>query len=239
VVVRAVLIGNAGDTDPGLVGRAMRRAGWSFTERIRELHPTWPRAADAPDLEGADLVVSLGSGWSAYWDDVADPVRAEQELMRAALDAGVPVFGICFGAQQLSTVLGGTVSRAPRAEIGWCTVDPALESGSGAPAVMFEGPWMQWHYDAFTVPSGATLLAQSDAGPQAFVHQRSVGLQFHPEATESIVAQWSRDEGADELTAAGTDVESLLDQTRAELGSARRRCDALVTWVLETAGFGR
>jgi len=217
----------------------MRRLGWSFTERIRESHSAWPRDTDEPDLEGADLVVSLGSGWSTYWDDVAVPVLAEQRLIRAALDAAVPVFGICFGAQQLSTVLGGTVSRAARAEIGWCTVDPALESGTGAPAAMFEGPWMQWHYDAFTVPSGATLLAQSEVGPQAFVHHRSVGLQFHPEATESIVAQWSRDEGADELAVVGTDVATLLGETRRELDSARRRCDALMTWVLETAGFGR
>lgn len=227
----------------------MRRAGWSFTERIRESYASWPRAVgsvgpgtDIPagaDLPGTiDMVVSLGSSWSTYWPEFEGPVRAEQDLMRAAIEAGIPVFGICFGAQQLSTVLGGTVARAAAPEIGWCRIEPSVESAEVAPPVFFSEPWMQWHYDAFTVPSGATLLAQSPAGPQAFVHRGSVGLQFHPEATETIVAHWSRDEGADELLAVGTDTEILLDETRRRMRSARTRCDELVRWVLSTAGFG-
>lgn len=244
MVVRALLIGNAGDTDPGLVGHAMRRAGWSFTERIRESYGSWPGgvgiegAAGIESAGNVDMIVSMGSSWSTYWPEVEGPVRAEQDLMRAAIDAGIPVFGICFGAQQLSTVLGGTVTRAATPEIGWCRIEPSTETARVAPQVLFAEPWMQWHYDTFTVPSGATLLATSDVGPQVFVHRGSVGLQFHPEATETIVAHWSRDEGADELIAVGTDAGTLLDETRTRMQSARSRCDELVRWVLSTAGFG-
>lgn len=237
MVVRALLIGNAGDTDPGFVGHALRREGWSFTERIRESHESWPSTSGTHDLEGAALIVSLGSGWSTYWDDVAPAVRAEQDLMRTAIAAGTPVFGICFGAQQLATVLGGTVARAPVAEIGWCTVRALPESASAAPAVLFEDRWMQWHYDSFTVPSGATVLAESPAGPQVFVHRGCVGVQFHPEATESIVAHWSSDEGADELTVQGIDPVELVAETREHIASARRRCDDLVRWVISVAGI--
>ena len=157
--------------------------------------------------------------------------------MRAALESGVPVFGICFGAQQLATVLGGSVSRAPVAEIGWHAVSPVRESAGDAPSVLFEDRWMQWHYDAFTVPSGASVLAESGAGPQMFVHRGGIGVQFHPEATESIVAGWSEGEGADELRAAGIDPSVLADETRRRMSSAARRCDALVRWVRGTVGF--
>lgn len=183
------------------------------------------------------MVVALGSGWSTYWDAVAPAVRAEQDLMRSALSAGVPVFGICFGAQQLSVTLGGSVSRAPVAEIGWYEISPVREGRRRAPSVLFEDRWMQWHYDAFSVPSGASVLAESGAGPQVFVHGRSVGVQFHPEATESIVVGWSDGEGTDELRAAGLDRASLVDETRRRMTSAARRCDTLVQWVLGVAGF--
>ena len=181
------------------------------------------------------MVVALGSGWSTYWDDVAPAVRAEQEVLRAALADGTPVFGVCFGAQQLATVLGGRVERASVPEIGWCEVAPVPETIGSAPPVLFEDRWLQWHYDAFSVPAGATVLARSDAGPQAFVHERNVGVQFHPEATESIVARWSSDEGAGELGAVGLDPVDLLVETRSRVESARRRCDDLVEWVLTVA----
>lgn len=237
MVVRALLIGNAGDTDAGFIGHAMRRRGWSFTEWIRESHGTWPTSSGSPDLAGVEMVVALGSGWSTYWDDVAPAVRAEQEVMRAALSTRTPVFGVCFGAQQLATVLGGRVERASVPEIGWCEVVPVPETVGSAPPVFFEDRWLQWHHDAFSVPAGATVLARSDAGPQAFVHEGSVGVQFHPEATESIVARWSSDDGVGELAAVGVDPVDLLIETRSRVGSAQRRCDDLVEWVLTAAGL--
>lgn len=228
--MRAVLVANAEDIDPGLVGRALRAHGYSFVEYVRELHTEWD--TDGTVDGGVSLVVSLGSSWSTYWDDVRPAVSAEQRLIADAISRGTPVLGICFGAQQLATVLGGSVSRAPEAEIGWHRVRPVDEAALDVPRCLHSGPWMQWHYDRFTVPPGATALAESAVGPQAFRVGRSLGLQFHPEATESIVSMWSRGAGAEELQSAGIDPDDMMATTRANVADAEARCERLIEWFL-------
>ncbi len=224
--MRAALIANATDADAGLVGRALRRRGFSFVEFIREQHDSWPA------LEGIDMVVSMGSSWSTYWDSVQEPVQAEQQLLRRAIDSGCAVLGICFGAQQLSTVLGGRVTKAQSPEIGWHKVFPVAEAAHRVPDALCQGPWMQWHFDTFSVPSGATVLAESAVGPQAMVCGRTLGVQFHPEATESIVRRWSSGEGTEELETNGLSRSELLAQTTQNVDEAESRCDALVDWFL-------
>jgi GMP synthase-like glutamine amidotransferase len=102
--MHAALIANMNEADPGFVGRSLRQRGYAFTDFLREQHSLWP------SLEGIDLVVALGSGWSTYWDHVAEPVQAEQSLMQDALTRGIPILGVCFGGQQLSRALGGAVT---------------------------------------------------------------------------------------------------------------------------------
>lgn len=224
--MRAALIANVDDADPGFVGRAMRRRGISFVEYLREQWQEWP------SLEEIDLVVSMGSSWSVYWEEQSGPISAEQSLLATAHGAGIPILGICFGAQQLSTVLGGVVTNAQSPEIGWFSVQNVAETAEIAPSCLTEGRWMQWHYDKFSVPSGATVLADSPVGPQAIVCGASLGLQFHPEATESIVRQWSSGEGVSELEKQGITLDSLLSETSATVNDAERRCDELVAWFL-------
>jgi GMP synthase-like glutamine amidotransferase len=132
----------------------------------------------------------------------------------------------------LSIVLGGQVTKAQSPEIGWHLITAVAEAASHIPASLCEGPWMQWHYDRFTVPSGATVLAESPVGPQAMVCGRSLGVQFHPEATESIVHAWARGDGVEELQAVHLSPEQLLTSTREQLDDASRRCDDLIGWFL-------
>jgi GMP synthase-like glutamine amidotransferase len=91
---------------------------------------------------------------------------------------------------------------------------------------------MQWHYDKFSVPPGATVLADSPVGPQAIVCGTSLGVQFHPEATESIVRHWSSGDGEGELIKQGINRAALLTETSATVVDAERRCDELVAWFL-------
>ena len=248
--MRAALIAHRSDCDPGFVGIALRERGYCFVEYMREDSAVWSGQIDEI-LNHVDLVVSLGSGWSTYWPAVADHVVAEAQLLREAHRRQVPILGICFGAQMLSTALGGSVDKAATPEVGWYQISPvtpshtedgpdrALVSNVMTPAPelppeTWQGPWMQWHYDAFSVPDGFYCYATSSAGPQIIHSQRSVGVQFHPEATESIVARWSEGDGQDELAALGIDPEELCARTRHEAPSAARRCDALVEWFLAT-----
>jgi GMP synthase (glutamine-hydrolysing) len=104
-----------------------------------------------------DLIVSLGSDCAAY-DDSVPWLARELVLLRDAADAGVPVLGICFGAQLLARALGGRAMRGQTPEIGWFPVRTRDR------ALVEEGRWLQWHYDTFAPPPGAALIADSDAG---------------------------------------------------------------------------
>ena len=229
--MRALMIANATDADAGFVGHALRERGFAFTELIREQHEGWSSLLSG-GLEGVDMVLSLGSSWSVYWQANSGPVAAETAVLRQALETNVPVLGICFGAQILAHAAGGAVRRATEHEIGWCDVRLAREASHDASPLA--GKWMQWHYDCVEVPSGATTLAESDRAVQAFRLGSSLAVQFHPEATESIVARWSSGEGRGELADVGVDYDSLMVETRAAAADAEERCQILVDWFLHS-----
>lgn len=220
--MRALLIANSGDADPGFVGERFRHHGFAFTECHRERPDEWPA------LDGYDLVLHLGSEWSVYWPHLATEVAAEAALTREVHERGVPQFGICFGSQIMAHALGGTVERARTPEIGW------LQVTSDRPDVIAEGPWMQWHSDCFTVPPGFEELARSVIGPQAIVGGRSAATQFHPEANEAMLVRWVSGGGAPELAAVGLTPEELLATTRASTATSRENSDVLVDWFLES-----
>ena len=177
-----------------------------------------------------DLVVSLGSERAAY-DDTVPWVPRELRILAAATDADVPVLGICFGGQLLARALGAEAMRAERVEIGWVPIR-TLE-----PSLVGEGPWLQWHYDTFSLPAGATLLADSPAGPQAYTAGRSLGVQFHPEVTAEIVANWISQDGA-ALRRQGLDPARLLAETRERDAENRARAVRLMdVFVDQVAGL--
>jgi GMP synthase-like glutamine amidotransferase len=159
------------------------------------------------------MIVSLGSEFAAF-DDSIPWLEKEKALLLGASEADVPVLGICFGGQLLARLLGGRSFRGEIAEIGWLPVrssDPALVSG---------GPWFQWHFDTFTAPAGAQLIADSAAGPQAYTIGRSLGVQFHPEVTPEIMDSWV-EVYRHELDQEGVDPDRLLQETYERAGETR------------------
>ena len=221
--VRALLIANSGDNDGGVVGERFREHGWVFEQWVREDAGHWPTLPT-----DVTLVVSLGSDWSVYWDHVAGSVAAEARLLRAAHDSAVPTMGICFGGQMLAHALGGSVTRAKVPEIGWFPVKISQER-----AFIEQNVWFQWHYDCFSAPQDAAVLARGTEGCQAFVMGRSLGVQFHPEVTADIVARWSSGPGTDELARVGIDASDLRRETEAHAHMSREAGRQLVDWFIE------
>ena len=203
--MRLLVLEQQADAPAGLVAEwALERGAGLDVVRAPELEH-WP------DPRAADAIVALGSDRSVHAS--TDPWIATQlGFLRAAHEAEVPVLGICFGGQALAAALGGTVSRAPQAEIGWIEVD----GGDG-----YGGSWFTWHQDAFTLPPGAVELARAPSGPQAFALGRSVGLQYHPEVTPRIVDDWLADGDA------VPDPEPLRSETARRAQDARWRAFAL------------
>lgn len=149
---------------------------------------------------------SLGGNMSA--NDPLPWVGDEIDLMRDAVERGVPIIGHCLGGQLLARALGAEVIRNPCKEMGWLpveVVDPALVDewlGSTAPGELFH-----WHGDAFGLPAGARRLLSSPLTPnQAYVVERGgvehLGMQFHIEMTPDLVASWASDPGAADEVAA-------------------------------------
>lgn len=223
--LRVLILQHEEPTPPGLVTEWLDRHGASVE--------TFRIDIDDRDVDPAsyDLVVSLGSEFAAF-DDTKPFVPREASLLRQAVDADVPVLGLCFGGQMLARVLGGEVFRSHDAEIGWLPVR------SSDPDLVPEGPWFQWHFDSFTVPPGATLIAESDVGPQAFTSGRSLGLQFHPEVTQEIMDDWVR-VYRHELDDDGVDPDGLLEETHRRIADSNRMARQLLDrYLSDVAGVG-
>ncbi len=179
-----------------------------------------------PDPREYQLIASLGSEFAAF-DDSVPFINPESQLIKQAAEYDVPVLGLCFGGQLMARVLGGTSFRAAdRSEIGWLPVR------SKDTDLLPEGPWFQWHFDSFTLPPGAKLLADTDVGPQAYIAGRSLGLQFHPEVTPAIMESWVR-AYRHELDGDGVDPDALLEETNRRAPAVRRTTMRLFDRFLE------
>jgi GMP synthase-like glutamine amidotransferase len=167
---------------PGLLAEWLDARGINFEVSRSWLHEP------LPDPRKYAFVVSLGHDAGAH-ETHLPAVAAELELLRAAVAQEVPVLGLCFGGQALAAALGAKVERAPTAELGW------REIATDDPDLVPAGPWLEWHYDRFTVPKDATELARTADAPQAFTLGPHLGVQFHPEATVEIVTDWADADG--------------------------------------------
>ena len=142
-------------------------------------------------------------------------VTAELALLERAVRQDIPVLGLCYGAQALAAVLGGTVETAPEAELGWHAID------SDDLELVPSGPWLQWHYHRFTLPPGARERARNRRALQAFTYHRHLAVQFHPESTIEIVKGWARKDQP-RLTELGiADGEQLAESGREHAEAAR------------------
>jgi GMP synthase (glutamine-hydrolysing) len=121
-------------------------------------------------------------------------LATEARWIGQAVQAELPVLGICLGSQLLAKTLGAGVYPNRVKEIGWYPIeltaaaaDDRLFGGCGPSATVF-----QWHGDTFDLPSGAVHLARSPlCQHQAFRYGRSAyGLQFHLEITAEMIADW-------------------------------------------------
>jgi len=224
--VRVLFVEQDHASPAGLVGDAFASLGYDVSEvtvvpSSRFDHPDV--TAVFPDPAAYDAIVFFGAVWSVYDEaTIGTWIGDEIAFARSAHGLGVPLLGICFGGQLLAAAVGGSVSRAPVPEIGWLPVETA------APGLIDAGPWFQWHFDRFTVPSGIPVLARTAAADQAFQVGRTLGLQFHPELTSSVLECWLDNGGTGQLAAAGMDAGALLERTRSLEGVSAVRAHELI-----------
>lgn len=139
-----------------------------------------------PTADETDFLVLLGGPMSP--NDDLPWIHAERALIKTLLVRNVPIFGACFGAQQVTHVLGTPVTKALAKEVGWAPIYRQTTTIPGLPAQLMV---LHWHEEMFQLPTGAELLFSSDrVQNQGFVyHHRVVGLQCHLEPTATNVRE--------------------------------------------------
>jgi GMP synthase-like glutamine amidotransferase len=171
----------------GAIAPALERAGLEF-----RYVDSWANAVPEELSQPLHGLVFMGGPMSV--NDDLPSLRREEDLIRHAARSGVPILGVCLGAQLIAEALGANVRRNPVKEIGWAPVwwteagrqDP-LFKGLAEPEILFH-----WHGETFDLPPGAELLAYSAAcRHQAFrIGSNVYGLQFHLEVTPDIIEDW-------------------------------------------------
>jgi len=209
---RAIALQHEDGAPPGLL------APWARDRGLQLDVVRIDRGESPPAATSIACGIVLGATPSVF-DDTVAWIEAELRWIAAADAAGVPLLGVCFGAQAIAAALGGHVRPAPRPEIGW--IDVQVDD-----AALATGPWLSWHRDVIEPPAGARRLAHNAVGVQAYELGAHLAVQFHPEATAEITAGWVI-ESPQELRTVGVDGEALIAECRRHETAARARAFAL------------
>ncbi len=180
MTVSAIVLQTQDNCPPGLLG------DWAASRGLALDILRVDRWSELPDPSGYDCAIALGS-YASLAGPWTNWITQEVEWIRHADAAGVPVLGICFGAQALAVALGGAVRKLPSPELAWIELDTADPDFVGA------GPWLSLHEDAIIPPPLSYELARSVSGPQAFMTGSHLGIQFHPEVTSGLLSRWIAD----------------------------------------------
>lgn len=122
-------------------------------------------------------IIFTGGPQSAYGEDAPS-------IDDSIFDLGIPVLGICYGAQLMAYRLGGRIESAPTSEYGRTEVRVTGKEGILRSADDVNVCWMS-HTDYISAPpAGFTVTAYTDDCPVAAMEDRRRGfyaVQFHPE----------------------------------------------------------
>lgn len=185
----------------------------------------------ADDVTG---VITMGGPMSSYDKPQHEWIEQEEQFLREVHERGIPLLGICLGAQILAQAFGAKVHKAPQVEVGWFPLQKTVgPDGQPLSDRLLDGmavvpPLFQFHYDVFDLPHGAVnLLKSAQTAHQMFrLSPTTYGVQFHPEASDamlrSVVEQYQKNLSPEIQQAMLQDVEARSAAGRAFLVEVAR-----------------
>jgi GMP synthase (glutamine-hydrolysing) len=166
-----VLVVDFGAQYAQLIARRVREAN-VYSELVPHTMPVAELLARKP------AAIVLSGGPSSVYEEGAPRVDP------ALFEAGVPVFGICYGFQAMALALGGEVAHTGLREFGGTALSVRDQGVLLRDLPEAQSVWMS-HGDCVTVaPDGFTVTADSPGAQVAAfesVERRFAGVQFHPE----------------------------------------------------------
>jgi GMP synthase-like glutamine amidotransferase len=199
----------------GLIAEILKEEGIAY--RSVHLYAGEGLPRDTSDLEG---LVIMGGSMNA--DDIGHYpfLLPEGQLIEKVISENKPILGVCLGSQLIAKALGARVYPNAKREVGWHPItatpeghlDPVFSTLPDSVSVL------HWHGDTFDLPDGAVHLARSArCENQAFRWGESVyALQFHVEATPSMVIDWcASPEARSYVKGGGETVEKIIKDTPA------------------------
>ena len=216
-----VLVVDFGAQYAQLIARRVREAR-VYSEIVPSTMPVAEMLAKRP------RAIILSGGPSSVYAEGAP------SLDRAIFEAGVPVFGICYGFQLMATTLGGTVDNTGAREYGRTELTvsrPGSTLFEGTPAE--QSVWMS-HGDACSAaPAGFAVTASTGVVPVAAFEddeRRLYGVQYHPEVLHSTHGQQilehflHRGAGIKPEWTTSNVVDEQIAAIRAQVGNRRAIC---------------
>ncbi len=205
-----------------------------IARRVRELQvysEIVPHSISASEIaERAPAAIILSGGPKSVH------VEGAPALDPAIYDLGIPVLGICYGAQLIAQQLGGVVGRGSRGEYGRArlSVDRSVTSTLLTAAVPDDHDVWMSHFDAVTVaPEGFVATASTPDAPVAALEsseRRIWGVQFHPEVAHSpygmeVLRRFVHDlAGCAPSWTMGSIIDTQVEAVQAQVGAARVIC---------------
>jgi len=205
---RPVLVVDFGAQYAQLIARRVREAH-VYSEIVASTMPVAQMLAKDP------VAVVLSGGPSSVYAEGAPSIDA------ALFDAGIPVFGICYGFQAMARALGGEVAQTGLSEFGRTPLEVRQPGAlfAGLPSEL--SVWMSHGDSVASAPQGYTVTAATSGAPIAAFENpatRCAGVQFHPEVLHTehgqailehflhdiagLAADWTTDSIVDEQVAA-------------------------------------
>lgn len=180
-----VLVVDFGAQYAQLIARRVRQA-----QVYSEIVPS--SMAISKMLEKKPVAIILSGGPSSVYEAGAPTLDSK------IFEAGIPIFGICYGFQVMASALGGVVSQTGKSEFGRTTLSHKSNSKllNGLPEEF--SVWMSHGDSVTTAPTGFTSTASTqDTSVVAFENSdaKFAGVQFHPEVLHSengqeILRRW-------------------------------------------------
>lgn len=188
---------------------------------------------DGLPKDAGDLLIMMGGPMSV--NDPDEWIAEETAFIKSALQAGMPMIGVCLGSQFMAKALGATVRPGTAPEIGKTRI---LLTEEGKQDPVFSGfpdslSVFEWHGEVFDLPQGCVSLAASDVAPiQAFrFGTKAYGLLFHLEMDLAGIEALCR-ECAPDLARAHRTADQVLFGALPHLWLGHQIADRLIEHLL-------